>query len=180
MVSGIVYSLGDTVDCLPSCAFSTPEATNFIPSEFLSIDRSLKTGFKYPYFDQLLLAINTAQSPPDGLPRVYKGEISSPQVRLLNPTQWLCSRRLPNPYLVILLLHATYLSHKPPAFCLGTSGYTGSPKSVGLTFIQLARDDRSGMSSLMGTYETPTSNEELREAAIHAHPPKTPFNSNKL
>ncbi|MED6194224.1 hypothetical protein PIB30_026485 [Stylosanthes scabra] len=34
----------------------------------------------------------------------------------------------PNPYLTTLPLHATDYSYQPPAFFLGTSGYSGSPK----------------------------------------------------
>ncbi|MED6122229.1 hypothetical protein PIB30_037824 [Stylosanthes scabra] len=52
------------------------------------------------------------------------------QVRLLNPTQLLYIRRLPNPYLATLPLHAITHSHQLPAFFLGPSGYSGNPKPL--------------------------------------------------
>ncbi|MED6182600.1 hypothetical protein PIB30_030080, partial [Stylosanthes scabra] len=52
------------------------------------------------------------------------------QVRLLNPTQLLCIRRLPNPYLATLPLHTITHSHQLPAFFLGTSGYSESPNPM--------------------------------------------------
>ncbi|MED6227569.1 hypothetical protein PIB30_114964, partial [Stylosanthes scabra] len=49
-----------------------------------------------------------------------------------------CVRRTPKSLFGEALLKHTYLSHKPPTFHLGTTGYAGSPKPLEGTFRTLA------------------------------------------
>ncbi|MED6209542.1 hypothetical protein PIB30_055718, partial [Stylosanthes scabra] len=49
-----------------------------------------------------------------------------------------CVRRAPKSLFGETLLTHTYLSHKPPTFRLGTTGYAGSPKPLEGTFRTLA------------------------------------------
>ncbi|MED6185441.1 hypothetical protein PIB30_057102 [Stylosanthes scabra] len=73
--------------------------------------------------------------PDNGLQRVYKGEISSPlRYVILNPTPLAALGEFLNPYLAKFYYCTSTFSHKPPAFCLGRSGYTRIPKPLKVHF----------------------------------------------
>ncbi|MED6210266.1 hypothetical protein PIB30_062609 [Stylosanthes scabra] len=102
-----------------------------------------------------------------------------------------CVRRTPKSLFGEVLLALTHLSHKPPTFRLGTTGYAGSPKPLeeGVVYTDHSGDDqRQNQQQQQALDLNATANEATRSGNINTDsggiqngqpPPRNPTQGNR-